>query len=364
MPWNIAFISVVPSPYQRALFQSLAQREEARIRIFYLEASAPDSPWPEKPLASYEEIIPGSWFALGSARFHFNWPLPDLRQFDTVVLNIPVNAITAQWLMRCGLRAQQPWIFWGERLRERTGSFSKTLHDRLIKPLHRAAAIVGVGSRAMADYQRRFPEPMHFSIPYHCDLRLFLGAPRPARDTGEIVFLFCGQMIARKGVDILIAAFEQIAAENVYAKLLLVGREAELPPIMSKVSPEIRERVHYAGFQPPEELPRFFAQSDVFVLPSRYEGWGVVVNQALGAGLPIICSDAVGAGNDLVMEENNGLKFKTGSITALTEKMRRFVTEPTLSAKLGAVSKHMAQDWLPEKGAEKWIKIFQTIGTR
>lgn len=364
MPWNVAFISVVPSPYQRALFHSLAQRDETRIRVFYLEASAPDSPWPEKPLAPYEEIMPGSWFKLGSARFHYNWPLPNLQAFDAIVFNIPVNAITTQWLIRFGLRTKQPWLFWGERLRVRSGGPVKVLHDQLIRPLHKATAIVGVGTYAMDDYRRRFPEPMHFSIPYHCDLQLFLDAPRPVRNPNEIVFLFCGQMIARKGVDILIAAFEQIAAENEHVKLLLVGREAELPEMLHKTSPTIRERIRYAGFQPPEELPCFFAQSDVFVLPSRYEGWGVVVNQALGAGLPIICSDAVGAGNDLMVEENNGLKFKAGSVTALTEKMRRFVTDPTLSAKLGAASKQMAQDWLPEKGAEKWIKIFQTIETR
>ena len=98
--------------------------------------------------------------------------------------------------------------------------------------------------------------------------------------------------------------------------------------------------------------------------PSRYEGWGVVVNQALGAGLPVICSDAVGAGCDLVVEEKNGMKFEAGSATGLTEKMQRFVTEPALSAKLGAASKQMAHEWLPEAGAEKWIKIFQKIGAR
>jgi len=360
---NVAFISVVPSPYQRALFHALAHRPELKIRVFYLEASAPDSPWPEKPLAPYEEILKGSWFALGSARFHYNHPLPDLGGFDAVVLNIPVNSITGQWLMRWGLRADQPWLFWGERLRERSG-WSKLLHDLLIKPLHRATAIVGVGTRAMEDYRNRFPGPAHYSVPYHCELRPFLDAPRPPRNGSDVVFFFCGQMIARKGVDLLIAAFEQIAAQSKNAKLLLVGREAELPSLLSNVKPAIRERISYAGFQAPDELPRFFARADVFVLPSRYEGWGVVVNQALGAGLPIICSDAVGAGYDLVVDDKNGLKFKTDDVNDLTEKMQRFVTEPPLSAKLGAVSKQMAQEWLPEKGAEKWIKIFQETGVR
>ncbi len=235
--------------------------------------------------------------------------------------------------------------------------------DFINAPLHRATGIAGIGSRAEADYRGRFPGPSHFSIPYYCDLQPFLSEPRPMRATGEIVFLFCGQMIERKGVDLLIAAFAKTAASNANARLLLVGREAELPRFLDGASPEIRSRINYAGFQPPDALPRFFAQADVFVLPSRYEGWGVVVNQALGAGLPIICSDAVGAGCDLVEEEINGLKFENGNVDALADKMRRFVTEPAFSAKLGEASRLKSRDWLPEAGAEKWIKIFQNTKT-
>jgi glycosyltransferase involved in cell wall biosynthesis len=355
---NVAFISVVPSPYQRDLFLALSQRPEINLRVYYLEAASPDSPWPQKPQAAHEEIMQGSWVALGHARFHFNWPLPDLRAYDDVVLNIPVNAFTGQWLMRCILRSR-PWIFWGEMLRKRDGGPCRMLHDGIIRPLRRATAIVGVGTRAMEDYRARFPGTRHFSIPYHCDLRPFMDARRRACNADEIVFLFCGQMIARKGVDLLMTAFEQVAAKYRNARLLLVGREAELPRLLAGVSRATQSRINYAGFHPPEELPGFFAQSDVFVLPSRYDGWGVVVNQALGAGLPVVCSDAAGAGFDLVVEEINGLKFEAGNAGVLADKLERFTREPGLSVKFGVESKRMAWDWLPEKGAEKWIQIFQ-----
>ena len=76
---KVAFVSVVPSPYQRDLFRALAARTEAELSVFYLEAAAPDSPWPQKPLAPYEEILRGTWLPLGSARCHVNWPLPKVR---------------------------------------------------------------------------------------------------------------------------------------------------------------------------------------------------------------------------------------------------------------------------------------------
>ena len=348
---KVAFVSVVPSPYQRDLFRALAARREVELSVFYLEAAAPDSPWPEKALAPYERILPGTWLPLGSARCHVNWPPPKLRGYDVVVMNT-LMSLTAQWLMRTSLRGR-PWIFWGERL-----SHGGALHAALAAPLHRAAGLAAIGSRAGQDYRERFPEPRHFCIPYHCDLAAFFAAPRRVREDGCVVFFFCGQMIARKGVDLLLAAFARLGKS---ARLLLVGREAELPALLAQLPAAARERVVYAGFQPPEELPRFFAQADVFVLPSRYDGWGVVVNQALGAGLPVVCSDMVGAGHDLVDENVNGLKFRAGDPDALAEKMERFVREPEIIAKWGAASREKAHEWTPEAGAAKWVAALQTI---
>ena len=351
MAIEVAFISVVPSPYQRDLFRALAAHRDVRLRVFYLEAASPDSPWPEKPLAPYEEILRGFWFALGTARTHVNWPLPKLPKFDVVVMNT-LMSLTAQWLMRTALR-KKPWFFWGERL-----SRGGALHQRLAAQLHRASAIASIGAFAEQDYRGRFPEPRHFRIPYFCELAPFLAAPRRLRDDGRVVFLFCGQMIARKGVDLLLAAFAELGDA---ARLLLVGREAALPKLLAALPPNVRERCEYAGFQPPEELPRFFAQADVFVLPSRYDGWGVVVNQAIGGGLPVICSDMVGAGHDLVDDELNGLKFRAGDAASLAEKMKRFLAEPRLIEKWGAASREKALAFTPEAGAEKWVAAFRKV---
>ena len=352
MKMRVTFFSVVPSPYQRDLFAALAARSEVELSVYYLEAAAPDSPWPEKPLASYESILPGRWFALGTARCHVNWPLPDLREQDIVVLNTMVNSPTGQWLMRTSLRRKR-WAFWGEKL-----SGPNFLRDRFTAPLRRASAIVGIGTVASRDYGMRFPEPRHFSIPYHCDLAPFLARPRRVRSDGSVVFIFCGQMIARKGVDVLLTAFSSLG-EN--ARLLLVGREAELPGLMAALPEKVRARIEYAGFQPPDALPGFFGRADVFVLPSRYDGWGVVVNQALGAGLPVLCSEAVGAGHDLVRRDVNGATFPVGDAAALRTEMQRLLDAPGLIERWGAASREMAQEYLPERGAERWVEALGEI---
>ena len=359
MKYRVAFLSVVPSPYQRDMFAALARRDDVDLRVDYLEAAAPDSPWPRKPLPPGSRVLPGFWLPVGSARCHVNFPLPSYRDRDLVILNTMMSA-TAQTLMRFGLR-RKPWIFWGERLAERAPSRRDAFHDRLTAPLHRATAIVGIGSLAQRQYATLFPEPRTYCIPYHCELAPFAAEPRPARDPSELVFLFCGQMIARKGLDILLKAFAALAEHHSRVRLLLVGREAELPGLLAALPAPVRERVEYAGFQPPEALPRHFARADVFILPSRYDGWGVVVNQALGAGLPIICSDAAGAAHDLVKPGVNGLRVPRDNVQALASCMECFASEPSLAARWGAASRERAAAWTPDRGAAKWVEVFREV---
>ena len=111
---RVAFVTVVPSPYQRDLFAALAVCPEVAARVFYMEKAAPDSPWPERPLAPHEEYLPGFWFPIRSARVHLNWRLPSPDDYDVIVCNT-LMSLTGQWLMRAKLRHSR-WIFWGEKL--------------------------------------------------------------------------------------------------------------------------------------------------------------------------------------------------------------------------------------------------------
>jgi glycosyltransferase involved in cell wall biosynthesis len=357
-PFKALFITIVPSPYQRDLFKALAARDDVELSIHYMEAASPDSPWPEVPLESYERIMPGFWMPLAGARAHVNWRLPEFSETDVVVLS-SFTSLTGQWLMRRGLRGRR-WLFWGERLRGQTG-WKQMVQHKLIAPLARASGIVGIGQEAARDYQHRFPAQRHFCIPYYCDLSQFTAAPRRAKAHGPLRFLFCGQMIRRKGVDLLLAAFDGLVAKGIEARLLLVGREADLQELLGTVSNAARSRICYKGFQSPNQLPKYFSQSDVFVLPSRHDGWGVVINQALGAGLPIISSDAVGAALDLVEQGVNGLRFSSGDVKDLQSAMERFAVCPDLVSEWGEASRQKSFAMTPEEGARKWVQVFASL---
>jgi hypothetical protein len=220
------FFTIVPSPYQRDRFGALAAREEVDLSVCYMEAASPDSLWPERPLRPLERIMPGFWIPFGSARGHVNWGLPDLSESHVVVLS-SFTSLTGQWLMRGGLRRKR-WLFWGERFHPNSG-MKKLIQCGLASPISHASGIVAIGRAAQDDYRQRFPNLPNFCIPYHCDLSPFFAIRRRSEGGAPVTFFFCGQMIRRKGVDLLLLAFERLIASGVDARLLLVGREADLP---------------------------------------------------------------------------------------------------------------------------------------
>jgi glycosyltransferase involved in cell wall biosynthesis len=356
------FITVVPSPYQRDLFGALAARNDVELSVYYLEASIPSSPWPEAPLRPFERIMRGCRMAFGEARVHANWPLPDVSQADMVVLST-YSSLTGQWLMRRRLQEKR-WLFWGERIRAQPTRWRDRVQRHLTSPLARASGLVGIGREAERDYSRRFPGIPHFCIPYYCDIKGFLRTERPNYERKTVVFFFCGQMIARKGVDVMLSAFAQLVDKGLDVELLLVGRKAELPKFMDKISLRVRERIRYEGFQAPEKLPKFFSQCDVLVLPSRHDGWGVVVNQALAAGLPVIASDAVGSAMDLVEQGVNGLYCVAGDVDSLRQAMEQLVAHPDLARQWGEKAREKAAMITPEVGAEQWVQVYEELNSR
>ena len=95
-PLRVAFVSAVPSQYQRDLFAALAMRPEIKLRVHYMERAAPDAPWAQPTLHDYERYLPGFCLPFRQARVHFNWRLPRPRDYDVVVCNT-LASFTGQW---------------------------------------------------------------------------------------------------------------------------------------------------------------------------------------------------------------------------------------------------------------------------
>ena len=366
---NVTFVSVVPSPYQRDLFKAIHSVDEIELSVYYLESAAPDSPWPAAELRDWEKVLPGWCAGKGRVRSHCNWQLPDLPYEDVVVVNTALTDITTQRLLRRGARSAKrssgaKWLFWGELMRS-SGGLAGALRNQLSKPLAKVNGIVAIGSVAAREYQSRFPDQTVYQLPYYCDIQPFIDADKDrsktAKNDGALNFLFCGQMIYRKGVDLLLGSFDRICNSGINATLTLVGREAELPNWLEGLGRSTKERIDVVGFKAVEELPKIFAQADVFVLPSRHDGWGVVVNQAVAAGLPVISTNRVGAAADLLQHETNGLIVDAGDGQQLEKAMRRLAENQKLREQMKTKNRLDRSSLLPQSGATGWVEIFERV---
>jgi len=143
--------------------------------------------------------------------------------------------------------------------------------------------------------------------------------PAP-RDHTEI--LYVGQLIVRKRIDLLLQAFSQLDAPS--ARLRIIGKGAEqenLAQLATQLG--IADRVRFSPSMPNAETVAAMADADVLVLPSRFDGWGAVVNEALMVGTPVICSNRCGA-SDVIENGRNGYVFEAGDVHALLARLESF----------------------------------------
>jgi glycosyltransferase involved in cell wall biosynthesis len=107
--------------------------------------------------------------------------------------------------------------------------------------------------------------------------------------------------------------------------------------------------VVFFPFQQADVTPLFFALCEAFVLPSKREEWGLVVNEAMACGAPVIVSNRVGAHFDLVQEGVNGFSFEPDDVVGLAELLGRFDAEKNLRNRLGAAGRQRIEDWKPDR---------------
>jgi len=170
-------------------------------------------------------------------------------------------------------------------------------------------------------------------------LRTKLGIPE---DT--FVFLFCGRMSHEKRPFDFLEAYRRVASPD--KALIFVGDGPLKGELKEFVADHQLDCVHFAGFQDRVEVLKYYAICDVLVLPSSYEPWGMVVNEAMCFGNPVIVSDKVGAGLDLVFQDYNGYVFTTGDVKAMASAFSDLIglsQEERLA--MGSRSRELMEKW-------------------
>ena len=121
----------------------------------------------------------------------------------------------------------------------------------------------------------------------------------------------------------------------------------------------LAERVHFLGFINQSELPAVYRTSDLLVLPSEYEPFGVVVNEAMLCGCAAVVSDRVGAGYDLVSTGRNGYTFPCGNVKALASILGDLLSDRERLQRMGEAARLRMQTWSPRENIEAHVRAIE-----
>ena len=169
--------------------------------------------------------------------------------------------------------------------------------------------------------------------------------------------LSIGQFIHRKGFDVLLKAAQSLDADT---GIYIVGGEATEEYLTMRRELGLEERVHFLGFKPREELANYYRAADVFVLPTREDIWGLVINEAMAYGLPIVTTDRCVAGVELVENGVNGYIVPVEDEKTLADSLTRVLSGDT--AAMGRASLEKIRGYTIENMAKAHVAFLQETG--
>jgi glycosyltransferase involved in cell wall biosynthesis len=348
---RIALLTEIPAPFRIPLFDALAAQPDVDLRVLFLAANDPRRNYLRLEQRFASEILPGRDFSARGRWTVVNvGVLGRLRRFrpDLVLVggwNQPAFWQAAAWARA----ARRPLVVWVESTArdERSGAAPLELAKRAIL---RAAAGFVVPGRAAAEYLVALgarPEQIVVA-PNAADPSLFADAPAREAARAELgldgcVFLCVSRLSPEKGVDVLVRAFDGVPGE-----LVLVGDGPDRDRVASLASPSVR----LLGRIERDELLRWYAAADAYVMPSRSETWGMAMQEAAAAGLPLVATEAPGAGYDLIEEGVNGYRVPVEDVEALREALVRVAGDEAWRAAAGRRTRELAAGYTPEAWAE------------
>lgn len=356
---KLAIVTSHPIQYQTPLFRLLAEQAEVDLTVYFCWDFGMKSTLDPQLNVFVQWDIP----MLGGYRSHFlnnlsPWPSSDFwgqinpsviweltqGKYDAVLV-YGWNSFTNWLAMTVSFLLGIPILMHGESPKSNEPAGVKLFVKRMILStlFQKIKSFLVIGNQNKLFYlQYGVPEKKMTSVPYAIENSRFMSAASVAQDKKDdlrytygiskdsLIVLFVGKLIKKKRPFDLLSAFEKVLHNKpeLTASLVYVG-DGELRVALEQAAQRstINSRVFFRGFCNQTELPMWYAIADIFVLPSgEGETWGLVVNEAMCASLPIIVSDAAGCADDLVVPGINGYRYECGNIDQLVDSIVKLVT--------------------------------------
>ena len=350
MTLRLGVLTTHPIQYQVPWFRALSQVPGLELEVLF--CMIPDAAqqgsgfgvkfqWDVPLLDGYRYRVLNNRAPSPSVTTFMGCDTPDVyrivreERWDAFIVNGWVAKSCLQLLWACK-RAGVPCIVRGESnaIRPRA-AWKRLIHRTLLKQYD---AFLSIGSQNEAFYRANgVPQSSIFRTPYCIESERFAVPDRASGRKGPFTFLFSGKLIEKKRpLDALEAMRQMVAAVGPDQARLLIAGDGELRQACEAFVAQHALPVEFRGFMNQSQMKQVYAEADCLVLPSdNGETWGLVVNEAMAAGLPAIVSDQVGCHPDLITENVTGMTYPCGDAHALARRMQQMAAAPDAALGMG-----------------------------
>lgn len=340
MSGRIALVTEVAAPYRIPVFNELSRLLSGRLEVIFINESESRRDWrldPDRVEFDYR-VLGGIQFSVpyrGDRQPVYLAPplLPRLlkERYEAVVVG-GWNHLESVWAVSYRRLRNIRLVLWSET------PLLGPLPRRPIRALWKRAVIrasdayVAPGPSAAAYLEALDAPPDRIELaPNAVDTDFWsTGDDGGRREESGLVLLYSGRLVPSKGLDLAFAALAQSRLAG-RATLLVAGEG----PARAELEAAAPAGTRFLGAQTPTQLRSLYHGADMLVFPSRYDPWGLVVNEAACGSLAAVASDGAGATRDLISDGVNGLVVKAGDVGSLRAAFDRLAEEPGLPRRLG-----------------------------
>jgi len=362
MKRRLVVITEIIAPYRVPVFNALAGREEIDLHVIFLAET--DSSMRQWRIYSDEirfsyEVLPSWRTRLGKYNILVNHnvgsALRDAR--PEVILCGGYNYLASWQAVRWARRNHVPFLLWSES----TGSDRRSQHalvESLKQTFLRHCDGFVVPGKSAREYVQQMgaADRNVFVAPNAVDLAVFgsaegarARAPRLRGELGlpERYFLYVGRLVKEKGLLDLLAAYQQLTPDlREQVGLVIAGDgplRADLEALARSIFPGA---IHFAGFVHRDELVNYYSLAECLVFPTYTDPWGMVVNEAMACGLPVICSTVAGCAADLVI--TGGRVVAQGDVAQMSFAMQEIAGDSSLRDRMAQANRSLIRNFSPE----------------
>lgn len=348
---NAVLLTSMPSPYMVELIDAINSTNRWRILPLYERFRSKGRKWRYHDIKHKYVILDESSREIIEEK---------ITASDLVVIGT-LWGRNSRLILKYQKKLKKILVFWGERPGALRRNFFAAMARRIAVfwRFRHARAVWGIGGWAVYEYQKCLPFVKQFAnMPYASGLDPYFAIQKSGDNNSKsntIRFLYSGALIHRKGVDILLLAFIKLLSHGYHATLTLMGH-GELESKLKIMVPEkFKNNINFIGFRDWKDLPAIYAEHDVLISPSRYDGWGLVVMEGFAAGIPVIATDQMGSAIDFLKHGENGWMIHAGDSGALFEALRSAMSSPLET--MGAMARKSVERWTLKKAAERWCDL-------